>query len=528
MAHRAGFRIPNASSDQIVNFRQAEPDAGDFSILGNDRYGVFYGCGVSTSGTGGFTVSLEAGPHIILVDGVVQQIPSSASVSLSTGATTDRFDLVGWDAQANALAAISGIPVDDPTFPDIPNSFVVFAAVLVPAGASNITPYNLTDKRRMLLHGARGAAAAGDTFLRNLLPDGGVGFQATGSGAISWANSAVTLQYDGTDLVISGKKLAANNGLSVTGAVTVQGAVTATGDFAADNFKRGAGNPTGLGVTGKYGDEFSNTLTGQKYIWRGPSVGWAEIYADEYPPGTVIASLLTGADASTHMVGWLPLTGQTYPESAVGRLADLAAPFSSWDNNNGTWTLPNLQGRTLLGGTPGTLAGSNSVVLTEANLPAHRHFNNVGVTATAGEHSHSGSANSAGQHSHNVTAGQHSHPVNDPGHAHRGQHGLNVPTNFIVTMWGGESTLDGIVTDSSHTWRVGAMPFTTIDKTDITIPSSGAHTHAVTLTGSHTHTVSISSAGGHTHSLPPESAVGESRSVNTTPSHLAVTYYVKI
>ena len=526
MAHRPGFLIPNAS-DPIVSYRQAEPDAGDFSILGNDRYGVFYGCTLIPSG---LSVALGAGPHIILADGSVTQIPNSGSVTLNTGSTTDRFDLVGWDTVSGGLSVIPGTPVDDPTFAEIPANFVVFAAVLVVAGASSVLPANVIDKRRMLLQGARGAAGADQTFLKNLLPDGGVGFHATGSGALSWSDGAVTLSYaEDEELTVTGKRFHAAAGLTVTGSIEVDGAITATGVFQASNYKRGAGDPNGLSVPGAYGDEYSNTLTGQKYIWRGVSIGWAEIYADEYPPGSVVASLLSGSDAATHMVGWLPLTGLTFNDAQVGRLGTLGAPFTSWNNGDGTWTLPNLSGRTLLGGSiVGQLGGANSVTLFPNNLPPHQHFGGAGTTGDGGGHTHTGTTGVAGDHTHSVSGGAHPHPVDDPGHSHSGNHGNNVPTNFIVAEWGGTNKLDGPFHDASHTWSVGPAIITTIEKTNIVIPTSGTHSHAVSTQGGHTHSVSLTAVAPHAHPFPVESPVGESRPLNTTPAHIAVTYYVKI
>lgn len=528
MAHRAGFIIPNASSDTIVSYRQAEPDAGDFSILGNDRYGVFYGCTLISTG---LSVALDTGPHIIMSDGVIKVLPGSpGSVSLNTGSTTDRFDLVGWDTVANALAVLTGTPVDDPTFPDIPDGFVPFAAIIVVAGANSITSTNIIDKRRLLLHGARGAAGADETFLRNQIPGGGIGFQATGSGALSWEDSSVSLSYDSNEevLEVTGKRFRAANGLSVTGTVSVTGDAAVSGIFTASNFKRGAGDPTGLGIVGEYGDEFSNTLTGQKYIWRGVSIGWAEIYADEYPPGSVIASLLSGPDASAHMVGWLPLTGLTYNEADMGRIPDLDAPFSSWDNGDGTWTVPNLTGRTLIGGTPGVPLGNSSVTLTEANLPAHKHFNGAGTTGSAGSHTHTGSASLDGSHTHSVSGGTHAHPVTDPGHYHTGNHGNNTQTNFIVAEWNGTNKLDGLFNDASHTWSVGPSLVTSVQQANVSIPSSGAHAHSVSAVASHSHTLSLAQAAGHSHPFPVESPVGEGKAVNITPLSLGVTYYVKI
>jgi hypothetical protein len=524
MAHRPGFLIPN-SNDPIVSYRQAEPDAGDFSVLGNDRYGVFYGCLLAVNT---LSLALTGGPHIVMSNGTILVIESAAEITLNTGSSTDRFDLVGWDTTSSALTVVPGAPVDDPTFPDLPADFVLFAAAFVPAGASSITASNVIDKRVLLLNGARGAAAADAMFLQNRIPGVGVGFQALGDGSMSWSDGIVSLALTDDQLTVSGRALRALNGLNVTGAVTVTGPATVSGVLTASNYKRGAGDPNGLSISGEYGDEFSNTLTGQKYIWRGEEVGWAEIYADEYPPGTIISSLLTGTAAATHMVGWIPLLGGTFSDAEMGRIPDLGEPFSAWDNGNGTWTVPNLTSKFLGGGTPGDLGGANQVVLSVAQLPSHQHFGGAGATGSGGGHGHTIAVSGGGDHVHTVGSGSHSHTVSDPGHFHNGNHGDNVPTNFIVAEWGGVNKIDGPFHDTSHTWSVGPAIKTTINTTGVTIPASGAHSHTVAQAGSHTHTATVTSAGAHTHTFPTETAVGQGNPVSTVPAHLGVTYYVKV
>jgi hypothetical protein len=533
MAHRPGFVIPNAS-DGLVSFRQAEVDAGDTSILGNERYGVLYGCELNVTS---LSLALGSGPHVIVADGQVYRIDAAGEqVTLNTGSSTDRFDLVGWDLDAPGLIVVAGTPTGDPKFPFIPDRFVPFAAVYVAAGATSITSGNVIDKRRLILNGARGAVDATEVFLKNInSATGSTRYEVLGNGSTRWDNNAVSLGYVDGSLTVQGSPLSALSGLSVTGELSVTGTVAATGNLTAKNFKRGSGDPTGAGVLGIPGDEYSRTDTGQKYIYRSGGIGWAEIYADEYPPGTIISSLLTGTDAETHMAGWLPLLGGTFTAAQMGRLADMGAPFSTWKNETPpgeleTWTVPNLTDKGLLGGTPGAIGGSNNVTLTEANLPSHKHFSGT-TTTSAGGHDHSGvtTTGNAGSHNHVVSEGAHSHAVNDPGHLHYGNHGVNSRTNFVVWFWGGKSKLDSAAgADASHTQSVEGVPWTSWEQTGITIPSGGAHTHRVSSAGDHNHSVNIGAVSGHTHSLPTESAVGSGAEVNITPAHLRVTYYVKV
>lgn len=524
MTHRPGFLIPN-SNDPIVSYRQAEPDAGDFSVLGNDRYGVFYGCLLAVNT---LSLAMTGGPHVIMSNGVVQVIEASGEVTLNTGSSTDRFDLVGWDTLSSSLTVVPGAPVDDPTFPAIPDGFVIFAAVFVPAGASSITSINVVDKRVLLLNGARGSAASDEVFLQNRYAGGGVGFQALGDGSMSWADGAVSLALTGDQLTVSGRALRALNGLNVTGSVVVNGSASLTGTLTASNYKRGNGDPNGLSISGTYGDEYNNLLTGQKYIWRGDEVGWAEIYADEYPPGTVIASLLSGSAAATHMVGWIPLLGGTFSDAEMGRIPSLGDPFSAWDNDNGTWTVPNLTGRFLAGGAVGTLGGNSQVVLSTAQLPSHRHFSGAGATGASGGHNHTISVSAGGDHAHTVGSGSHTHTLADPGHSHSGNHGDNVPTNIIVAEWGGVNKIDGPFHDTSHTWSVGPSLITTVEKTGVTVQQSGAHTHTISSAPTHTHTATVTSEGTHSHTFPAETAVGQGNPVPIVPSNIGVTYYVKV
>lgn len=530
MAHRSGFLIPNASDAGIVGFRQAEPDAGDFSLLGNDRYGVLHGCSLSVNT---LQVALTGGPHVVVADGEVSLIEGSHSVTLNPGSATDRFDLVGWSATDSALVVVPGTASDDPKFPELPEGFVLFGAVYIPAGVTSITTANVTDKRRLLTHGARGSAEAAGTFLKNVYADSGVtGVEMLGDGTLRWSDNAVRLAYTSGKLTVTGKVLRAASGLEVAGSLDIEDDLTAGGNISSSNFKRGSGDPTGNGVPGVPGDEYSRTDTGQKYIYRSGGIGWAEIYADEYPPGTLIASLLTGSDATTHMAGWLPLSGQTVPESQVGRLADLGEPFSNWNNGDGTWTLPDMTNRTIFGGGPvGALNKTNTVTLNQSNLPPHKHFANGASVGAGGSHDIAGSiqTSTAGAHRHVVDGGQHGHSINDPGHMHYGNHGMNARTNFCVAYWGGKNKVDGPFHDSSHTWSVDFVPWTSLETTGITVsPSSSSHSHTVSEAGGHSHTVQIGSIPAHSHPMPTESSVGASTPIDIRPAHMLVTFYVKI
>ena len=540
--HRSGYIIPNAS-DAGINSLQAEPDAGDFSILGNNTFGVLSG-GVCTNG-GGTGISVSAGAF--LIDGEIVT-STSGSVTLSVGDSSPRFDLVGYDTETSQFAHIAGEPSSEPKFAFIPDTFVVLAAVFINSLATTIEASDIVDKRHLLLSGARGAVSGVSTFIRNIDPDatlptfGSTLFKVTGAGTISWGSSgspSISKDVAGTGVAVSGK-LTAGTGIGVTGNADVSGDLTVTGVAKSSNFKRGSVDPTAGAIAGSPGDIYSRTTTGQQFT-RLASGTWAEIYADEYPPGTVIASLLEGAAVTTFMgAGWLEFGG-TYADANVGRLASMGSNFAGWHNvEAGQWTLPDLNNTFLAGsaleslnGVP-AVVGDNAVTISTAQLPSHKHFDGSLVegqlrTSAMGSHVHTVSSVAAGGHSHSVSGGLHDHPINDPHHSHSANHGNNIPANFVATLWGGGSKLDGPIADKSHTWSVDAALYTTDEPTGVTIrPNTGNHSHEVAAVVGHTHTISAAAAGEHFHTMPTESGAGSGSPVDVTPKHLKVHYYLKV
>ena len=533
--HRSGYIIPNAS-DADINSLQAEPDAGDFSILGNNTFGVLSG-GVC-SGESGTVISVTAGAF--LIDGEIVT-STSGSVTLSVGASSPRFDLVGYDTDSG-LTHIAGTPSAEPKFAFIPDTFIVLAAVFINSLDETISASDIVDKRHLLLSGAKGAVSGVSTFIRNIDPDTGSAlFSVTGAGTISWGSSgspSISKDVAGTGVAVSGK-LTAGTGIGVTGNADVSGDLTVTGVATSSNFKRGAGDPNSTSLFGNPGDIYSRT-NGQQFT-RLASGTWAEIYADEYPPGTVLSSLLEGDAVTTFMgAGWLKF-GATYADADVGRLASMGSNFAGWYNSgSGQWTLPDLSNTFLAGSALGSLngvpavVGDNAVTISTAQLPSHKHFEGSLVegqlrTSSMGSHVHTISSAVAGGHSHSVAGGLHDHPVSDPGHEHSANHGNNIPTNFVAVLWGGGSKLDGPFHDKSHTWTVEPCLYTTRNPAGITIPpNTGNHSHSLATVVGHTHATSAASAGEHFHTMPTESGAGSGSPVDVTPKHLKVHYYLKV
>lgn len=146
---------------------------------------------------------------------------------------------------------------------------------------------------------------------------------------------------------------------------------------------------------------------------------------------------------------------------------------AGWVLCNGTNGTPDLRNRMVIGaGSTYAVAatgGATTVVLAEANLPAHTHSFSA-TSSSNGAHTHSGSAASAGSHTHSGNA-------------------LSAWGN-----WGSGSITEGT---ASTGYQVQA------------IPSGGAHTHTLSINsdGAHTHTISGTSgstgSGSAHENMPP-------------------------
>ena len=153
---------------------------------------------------------------------------------------------------------------------------------------------------------------------------------------------------------------------------------------------------------------------------------------------------------------------------------------SNWKLCDGTTyngvTTPDLRGRFVLSSgqgsgltnrTTGGTGGSETVTLTEAQMPSHSH--NVSATT-----------DSKGSHNHTVT-------VTDPGHYHQ-QNSNSGPNNRNGGPWWGSATSGG-----------GPVLYTESERTGISVSlaENGNHTHTITVTES-------SKGSGQAHeNMPP-------------------------
>lgn len=192
--------------------------------------------------------------------------------------------------------------------------------------------------------------------------------------------------------------------------------------------------------------------------------------------------------------GWVRLDGRS-----IGALSTNQQAAASTLGLSGT--LPNAADAYLVqnGSTMGAISGSNTVTLTQANLP---NVSFSGTAASAGGHAHTASSSGAGGHSHTGTtnaAGRHDHGPN-PGGA-----------QFVG---GGTGTGANIQ---------GGGSFVQIDRTDF----APDHTHGFTTSpeANHTHTITVNPVVGHTHSVTVSSG-GSATPVNVAPKSLSVNMFI--
>lgn len=472
MTQRAGFNIPNYTSTEAGGIGDlAEPDSGDFSILGNHKNGVVRGCDFSYTGS---TFSLTSADNLVVYNGEPQKISLPQSIGISDPVGGSQFTLVVWDG--TKLAKIAGsADADNPVFPDLPTNVVVLAAVYKD-GTNN----KCVDKRLFLTPGAFAMLESGD-FLSQRTPSA-LKFAVDYNGSIRWGDAGPNLyRIDG------GMRLSSS--LTVDGSASVNAGLTAyTGTFSevvtASNIRRGSGLPSPS--EGSPGDIYQRT-NGQLYV-RG-SAAWQELPAGNLNPvGTVISNISDPSSPAAPQVseGWLPMTGGTYNQSDYPDL--WAAVPAGWKVGT-TFTLPNMTQRTVIGAStgagPGSLTGSNSVTLTTNQLPSHKHFAaNQSVTtpnATVGEHRHAGVDGFTG--------------------------GGFVYTDVASQ---GEGKIYAFVENATTTASVSFGRKESVPG----FPAKGPTTPA----GGHQHTIPLGSI---------ESGSGSGASVNTTPASMAVYFYIR-
>ena len=192
--------------------------------------------------------------------------------------------------------------------------------------------------------------------------------------------------------------------------------------FAPANFSSGATVSDGTPSSPTQGQVWFESDTGKTFVYYDSY--WVEISGgrgDTNPVGAVTA--FAGATAPT---GWLLCFGQTVSRTVYASLFTVVGTTYNTGGEAGTdFRLPDLRGRTIagidnMGGTDagrldianssGTVVGSQYVTLTSAEMPSHTHIQNA--------HNHTGTADTAGSHSHGYVQ-----PYNTSGMGPAGSYG---------------------------------------------------------------------------------------------------------
>jgi len=231
-----------------------------------------------------------------------------------------------------------------------------------------------------------------------------------------------------------------------------------------------------------------------------------------------VGDVKSGLQTNDHS-GWVLLDGRS-----IGNLSTNQQAAASALGLSGT--LPNAADAYLVqnGGSMGAISGSNTVTLTQANLPDVSFSGNA---ASAGAHTHTASSSAAGGHYHTGTTnpdGMHSHTgtTNAAGTHDHGSANINAP--FLGGGLSGASAFIGTGSSYVQVYRTDFAP----DHThSFTTSSSVAHQHAFTTSNisNHTHTITVNSDGNHAHNVTVSSG-GSATPVNVAPKSLSVNMFI--
>jgi hypothetical protein len=403
------MQVRNAPDAGSLN--EAEPDSGDFRILGEANSGVISGGAVTASAPESMVVNVAAAE--VLINGAPLSFASQAITIAPSNSGFPRFDLVGWTSAGATF--ITGTASDNPAFPVFdPTTFVVAASVYVPTSATQLAQDRITEKRlHPVVSLRRRYAADTDTVIDLTSPSQANGFQLAADGKHSWLNSilrrtgtaamewvtSLTLKQSATTAVALVLKAASGAGathklLDVQGGggSTSLASINALGELEAANFKHGSGPPNGV-VTAGGGALYVDTAqtNGNISLWLKTTptgnTGWASYrtYTEAesaFPTGTLLPWLGLGTD--TIPTGFSIANG--------GNLAINASTQALFDLIGtrfgtapaGFMKLPDLRHRVIAGASGieiedvgvldvGDVVGQNSFQMTATQMPVHDH-----------------------------------------------------------------------------------------------------------------------------------------------------------
>jgi hypothetical protein len=524
MALRGGFRIPNADTF-APDYQTAQPDQGDFLILGNSQYGVVSGCQVQIVDNRASVTG--SGPHIVVVGGTSYTIGSSSSKGFSSANTLPRFDLVVFHT-TDGFTVISGNPSNNPVFPDIDANMVVLYAIFVPSGSGNSA--RLIDKRNFLQTSIVGLNSS--TLVKNYDETGAVKVTVDGDGKITWSNGA------------SIEKSVTSNTITVTDNInlvnlTASGSISAGGYsvITSNNIKWSATASPPATITGNIHVDTSN---GEVSVYKNSS--WVSLDT-RLTSGSVISSFL-GPDRMDPT--WLLLDGSSVTQSQAGA-ALWSLFYEDWKDPIGagspTMSLPNMAGRLPIGigstGSPNSPTGTvvdaagtmrHKIALDE--MPIHSHEVGPRKTGLDGKHTHKGTTANPfpDKHDHGRiledTVG-HDHPARDLGHRHDWTDGWPFVATYLGI--GADISQDRIFNDRDHHYPGKLSQSSDNAYANIVVDTGGKHKHTISPDGTHTHTYTteFSTPDTHDHSLPVHSEAGGLETMSIAPPALSLYFYIK-
>lgn len=256
-------------------------------------------------------------------------------------------------------------------------------------------------------------------------------------------------------------------------------------------------------------------------VWSPPQGAYVSLAPSLDAPGEIRAFATTEAIPS----GWVECDGR-----AVGRIAYNALllvigyRYGAGDGAT-TFNVPDLRGRTFfgrdggvgrltgaggLGGEIANVGGSETVILSVAQMPSHGHTGSTSAaggqaatnTGAAGGHNHGGSTGNGGAHNHTGStggAGSHSHggSTSDAGNH---VHNQNYERLSIYGGGGGLSAVSQLYPPGNNSAATGEPGG--VHRHSVTTDTVGDHTHPFTTSGVADHAHGIPSAPDHTHTVP--------------------------
>ena len=258
-----------------------------------------------------------------------------------------------------------------------------------------------------------------------------------------------------------------------------------------------------------------------------------KIVSQDFSSGCILTDAIGNLQVTTDKLADRSVTAQKldasinfFPTGGIvmwsGTALNIPGGWALCDGANGT---PDLRDRFIVGAgrnySPNNIGGTDSVSLTESQMPAHSHS-----MSSAGDHSHTGSTSGDGSHSHSGSTGgasaNHTHGGSTSmagAHAHNFQRyagsypyaGGNASPGFNKPQYVNENVWTSEVGNHAHSFTTGGH--------------SNDHSHSFSVSGGgHSHSVSINGVGGHSHSL---STSGSGAGHENRPQYYALCFIMK-